>query len=101
MKRDLGRRVYFNIVDESWVCNGPPPPPRHQPPAPPPPPSSSSFSSLSRGPLAGLLREALRDGLAVRLGHPPGRRAHAAPGDARPRCPPGRGARPSGAVSAA
>eukprot|EP00959_Pyramimonas_sp_CCMP1952_P142086 2974301-Pyramimonas_sp.AAC.1 len=50
MKRDLGGRVYFNIVDESWVCTGPPPPPpRPLPPAyplclrrgrrcPPPPP---------------------------------------------------------------
>eukprot|EP00959_Pyramimonas_sp_CCMP1952_P321820 6734219-Pyramimonas_sp.AAC.1 len=26
MKRDLGGRVYFNIVDESWVYTGHPPP---------------------------------------------------------------------------
>eukprot|EP00959_Pyramimonas_sp_CCMP1952_P162878 3405150-Pyramimonas_sp.AAC.1 len=27
MKRELGRRVYSNIVDDSWGSSGPPPPP--------------------------------------------------------------------------
>eukprot|EP00959_Pyramimonas_sp_CCMP1952_P033870 710719-Pyramimonas_sp.AAC.1 len=69
MKRELGGRVYSNIVDESWFCNGPlsppprphphtysssfllppplpplPTPPSPSPPAPPiPPPSSAAW----------------------------------------------------------
>eukprot|EP00959_Pyramimonas_sp_CCMP1952_P140972 2950564-Pyramimonas_sp.AAC.1 len=28
MKREFEGRVYFNVVDESWICLGPLPPPQ-------------------------------------------------------------------------
>eukprot|EP00959_Pyramimonas_sp_CCMP1952_P286306 5986686-Pyramimonas_sp.AAC.1 len=39
MKRELGVRVYSNIVGDSWAYTGhpPPPPPPPPPPSPPPP----------------------------------------------------------------
>eukprot|EP00959_Pyramimonas_sp_CCMP1952_P132763 2775800-Pyramimonas_sp.AAC.1 len=32
MKREIGGRVYSNIVDDSWVYTGPIPPHHHHPP---------------------------------------------------------------------
>eukprot|EP00959_Pyramimonas_sp_CCMP1952_P138848 2906146-Pyramimonas_sp.AAC.1 len=49
MKRELGRRAYSSIVDDSWLCTGPPHPPPPTPPAArlPPSPSEAACAKTS------------------------------------------------------